>query len=52
MSAKFFQRNNAQRDSAEAIRNCPEPLLVDAGHYVQKRGEVVAERALERFGLA
>jgi pimeloyl-ACP methyl ester carboxylesterase len=36
----------------DAIRNCPEPLLVDAGHYVQERGEVVAERALEHFGLA
>ncbi len=35
----------------ESIRRCPEPLLVDAGHYVQERGEVVAARALERFGL-
>lgn len=34
------------------IRNCPEPLVLDAGHYVQERGELVAERALEHFGLA
>jgi haloalkane dehalogenase len=33
------------------IRNCPEPLLVDAGHFVQERGEEVARQALERFGL-
>ena len=33
------------------IRNCPDPMLVKAGHYVQERGEQVATRALEHFGL-
>jgi len=33
------------------LRNCPKPLLVDAGHYVQERGAIIAERALEHFGL-
>ena len=36
----------------KVIRNCPEPMLVDAGHYVQERGEAVAVRALEHFKLA
>jgi len=34
------------------IRGCPEPVLVDAGHYVQERGAAVARRALQSFGLA
>jgi len=42
----------AMRPLRGTIRGCPEPLLVDAGHYVQERGAVVAKRALERFGLA
>ena len=34
------------------IRGCPEPLLVpEAGHFVQESGRVVAEKALEAFGL-
>ena len=36
----------------DSIRNCPEPLLLDAGHYLQEPGEVVAQRALEHFGMA
>lgn len=32
------------------IGNCPAPLLVDAGHFVQERGDVVALAALEAFG--
>jgi haloalkane dehalogenase len=36
----------------KVIRNCPDPLMVDAGHYVQERGEVVATRALDHFGMA
>lgn len=33
------------------IRGCPEPLMLeDAGHFVQERGDVVAEAALEHFG--
>ena len=33
------------------IPNCPEPLLVDTGHYVQERGAIVAEQALAHFGM-
>jgi len=44
--------HNTMQPLRRAIRNCPEPLLVKAGHYVQERGEVVAERALEHFGLS
>ena len=33
------------------IRGCSEPLEVNAGHFVQERGEIVAEKALEYFGL-
>jgi haloalkane dehalogenase len=33
------------------IRGCPEPLMLeDAGHFVQERGDVVAEAALAHFG--
>lgn len=32
------------------IRGCPEPLMLeDAGHFVQERGDVVAEAALAHF---
>jgi len=33
------------------IPNCPEPLLVNTGHYVQERGRIVAEQALAHFGI-
>lgn len=33
------------------IPNCPEPLLVKAGHYVQEQGVEIAEGALQHFGL-
>lgn len=34
----------------KTIRGCPEPLLLpDAGHFVQERGDVVAEAALAAF---
>jgi pimeloyl-ACP methyl ester carboxylesterase len=34
------------------IKGCPEPLKIDdAGHFVQERGAVVAQRALEVFGI-
>jgi pimeloyl-ACP methyl ester carboxylesterase len=36
---------------SKIIRNCPEPFMVKAGHFVQERGEIVAQRALERFRL-
>ena len=36
----------------QVIRGCPQPLeMADAGHFVQERGDVVAKRALEAFGL-
>ena len=31
------------------IRGCPEPLMVDAGHFVQERGDEVATAALEAW---
>ena len=35
------------------IKNCPDPLeIADAGHFVQEKGDVVAQRALEVFGLS
>ncbi len=34
------------------IKGCPEPLeLPEADHFVQEQGEIVAEKALEHFGL-
>lgn len=30
----------------QIIRGCPEPMMVDAGHFVQERGEAVARAAL------
>ena len=36
----------------DLIKGCPEPLEVpDADHFVQERGELVAKKALEHFGL-
>ena len=36
----------------QVIRGCPQPLeMADAGHFVQERGDEVAKRALEAFGL-
>ena len=36
----------------QVIRGCPQPLeMTDAGHFVQERGDEVAKRALEAFGL-
>lgn len=32
------------------IRNCPEPLMLDAGHFVQERGDEVARAALAHWG--
>ncbi len=33
------------------IRNCPEPMLVEEGHFVQESGGPIAEAALNHFGL-
>ncbi len=33
----------------EIIRNCPEPLLLPEGHFVQESGDVVAQAALEAW---
>ncbi|MEI8080312.1 MAG: haloalkane dehalogenase [Actinomycetes bacterium] len=33
----------------QLINGCPEPLLVDAGHFVQEEGELVARAALESW---
>ena len=34
------------------IKGCPEPFeIADAGHFVQEWGDVVAQKALEVFGL-
>ena len=34
------------------IKGCPQPLEIpEAGHFVQEYGELVADRALEAFGL-
>ena len=34
------------------IRNCPEPLMVDSGHFVQEQGDVVAAAALASWADA
>ncbi len=35
----------------DAIRNCPEPLVLEqAGHFVQEHGDIVARAALQAFG--
>ena len=31
------------------IKDCPEPMLVDAGHFVQEQGEAVARAALQAW---
>ncbi len=34
------------------IKGCPEPLeIAEAGHFVQEQGDIVAQKALESFGL-
>jgi pimeloyl-ACP methyl ester carboxylesterase len=33
------------------IRNCPEPLLVKGGHFLQEWGEPIARAALTHFGV-
>ena len=35
----------------QIIKGCPEPMLVDAGHFVQEHGEPIARAALEAWGL-
>jgi hypothetical protein len=35
----------------QLIRGCPEPMLVDAGHFVQEQGEPIARAALAAWGL-
>lgn len=36
----------------DLIKGCPDPLEVpDADHFVQEKGELVAKKALEHFGL-
>lgn len=32
------------------IRGCPEPMMVDAGHFVQERGDQIAAAALAAWG--
>ncbi len=36
----------------QVIKGCPEPMLVEAGHFVQEHGEPVARAALAAWGLA
>lgn len=33
------------------IRNCPEPLQIDGGHFIQEWGTPIAEAALKSFNL-
>lgn len=33
------------------IRNCPEPLMVKGGHFLQEWGEPIALACLDRFGI-
>jgi pimeloyl-ACP methyl ester carboxylesterase len=43
----------AMHSLRKLIRGCPEPLEVaDGGHFVQERGDLIAEAALLHFGLA
>jgi haloalkane dehalogenase len=43
----------AMQSLRKLIRGCPEPLEVaDGGHFVQERGDLIAEAALRHFGLA
>ena len=36
----------------QIIKGCPEPMMVEAGHFVQEHGEPVARAALAAWGLA
>ncbi len=36
----------------QVIKGCPEPMLLEAGHFVQEHGEPVARAALESWGMA
>ena len=36
----------------QIIKGCPEPMLLDAGHFVQEHGEPVARAALAEWGMA
>ena len=36
----------------QIIKGCPEPMLLEAGHFVQEHGEPVARAALAEWGLA
>ena len=43
---------SVMRKLRKMIPRCPEPLKIqDAGHFVQEWGDIVAEKALEFFGL-
>ena len=43
---------SVMRKLRKMIPRCPEPLKIkDAGHFVQEWGDIVAEKALEIFGL-
>ena len=35
----------------QVIRGCPEPMLVEAGHFVQEHGEPIARAALKAWGV-
>lgn len=35
----------------QIIRGCPEPMMVQAGHFVPEHGEPIARAALEAWGL-
>ncbi len=35
----------------QIIKGCPEPMMVEAGHFVQEQGEPVARAALKAWGL-
>ena len=36
----------------QIIKGCPEPMLLEAGHFVQEHGEPVARAALAEWGMA
>jgi haloalkane dehalogenase len=35
----------------QKIRNCPEPMLVKGGHFLQEWGEPIAKACLKSFNL-
>ncbi len=39
------------RRMQQVIRGCPEPMLVDAGHFVPEHGEPIARAALAAWGI-